>query len=112
MFTVVTGHPCADNLDPPWRNLAQLGGTLVVLMGVRRRREIASKLIDGGAAPSTPVVAVERASQPGERTVRTTLAALADADIQNPTTLIIQLTRPDLPTPSLCCDLSDYVRLT
>ena len=46
MFTVVTGHPCVDNDDPPWRDLAQLGGTLVVLMGVRRRREIAAKLID------------------------------------------------------------------
>jgi len=91
MFTVVTGHPCVDNHDPPWRDLAQLGGTLVVLMGVQRRREIAAKLIAGGAAPSTPVIAVERASQPDERTVHTTLSTLADTPLENPTTLIIQL---------------------
>jgi uroporphyrin-III C-methyltransferase len=93
MFTVVTGHSCVSNVDPPWRDLAQLGGTLVVLMGVQRRREIASKLIDAGAAPSTPVIAVERASQPDERTVRTTLAGLSDTALVNPATLIIQLHR-------------------
>ena len=91
MFTVVTGHPCVDNDDPPWRDLALLGGTLVVLMGVQRRREIAAKLLDGGAAPSTPVIAVERASQPNERTVHTTLRALGDTSLDNPTTLIIQV---------------------
>ena len=93
MFTVVTGHPCVHNDDPPWRELAQLGGTLVVLMGVQRRREIAAKLIDGGAAPSTRVIAVERASRPDERTVHTTLRTLADTHLENPTTLIIQLPR-------------------
>jgi len=100
MFTVVTGHPCVSNVDPPWHDLAHLGGTLVVLMGVQRRREIASKLIDGGAAPTTPVIAVERASQPDERTVHTTLAALCDTPLVNPTTLIVQLARPDSPRAS------------
>jgi uroporphyrin-III C-methyltransferase len=100
MVTVVTGHPCVSNVDPPWHDLAHLGGTLVVLMGVQRRREIASKLIGGGAAPTTPVIAVERASQPDERTVRTTLAALSDTALVNPTTLIIQLARPDSPRAS------------
>jgi uroporphyrin-III C-methyltransferase len=94
LFTVVTGHPCTGNDDLPWDELAQFGGTLVVLMGVRRRREIAAKLIDGGAAPSTRVVAVERASRPDERTVRTTLSGLADTPLENPTTLIVQLARP------------------
>jgi uroporphyrin-III C-methyltransferase len=94
MFTVVTGHPCVDNVDPPWRDLAHLGGTLVVLMGVQRRGEIAAKLIEGGAAPSTTVIAVERASQPDERTVRTTLAGLCDTPLVNPTTLIVQLAHP------------------
>ena len=97
MFTVVTGHPCAGNADPPWRELARLGGTLVVLMGVQRRREIAARLIEGGASGSTPVIAIERASLPDERTVRTTLSALSDTVLENPTTLIVRLAPPDRP---------------
>ncbi len=94
MFTVVTGHPCAHNDDAPWSRLARLPTTLVVLMGVQRRDEIAARLIDSGAAASTRVVAVERASLADERIVSTTLAALGDTALDNPATLIVQLAHP------------------
>ena len=93
MLTLVTGHSCAQNDEPPWRDLARLGGTLVVLMGVRRRREIAAQLIDGGASPETPVIVVERASQPAQRLVRVTLRTLGDTHLESPATFIVQLAR-------------------
>jgi uroporphyrin-III C-methyltransferase len=88
--TLVTGHSCLDDEHPPWRDLVRLGGTLVVLMGVKRRGSIAAELIGSGAAPETPVIAVERASRPDQRTTHTTLAGLAHAPLESPATLLIQ----------------------
>jgi uroporphyrinogen III methyltransferase/synthase len=43
----------------------------------------------GGLAPTTPVAATRWGTRPEQRTVRTTLAGLADAAVQSPSVLVI-----------------------
>lgn len=89
-FTVVTAHqdPANDRvLD--WDALARLGTTLVVLMGARRARRIADRLIAGGMAPDTPVAVITEATQPTQRELRTTLAALGAEPVPNPSVIVI-----------------------
>jgi uroporphyrinogen III methyltransferase / synthase len=89
-FTVVTGHSrhAADS-DVDWDALARAGGTIVVLMGVAHRAEIAARLVAGGLAPATPVAAVRWGTRPGQRTVRTTLGGLHAVELEPPVTLVI-----------------------
>jgi uroporphyrinogen III methyltransferase/synthase len=89
--TVVTGR-VGDDQAPggvDWTALAQVGGTLVVLMGMATKAEIAQALIVGGKDPETPVAVVEQGSLPGQRTVRTTLAHLAEVDLGSPAIIVI-----------------------
>ena len=89
-FTVVTGHSRhAADTDVDWDALARVGGTIVVLMGVAHRAEIADRLVAGGLAPDTPVAAVRWGTRPGQRTVRTTLGALDGVELEPPVTLVI-----------------------
>ena len=89
-FTVVTGHedPWAAT-ETDWDSVARLGGTIVVLMGVGTRAEIAKRLIHGGLSPDTPVVAVVWGTRPNQETVRTTLAGLGDAAVGATATIVI-----------------------
>ena len=89
-FTVVTGHeaPWAAT-ETDWDAVAHLGGTIVVLMGVATRGDIAARLIAGGVDSATPVAAVQWGTRPEQRTVRTTLGQLAFADIEAPATIVI-----------------------
>jgi uroporphyrinogen III methyltransferase/synthase len=89
-FTVITGHSRHEpERDTNWEALAQSGDTIVVLMGVAHRAEISKRLMDGGLAASTPTVAVHWGTRPEQRTVRTTLGALADVDLDPPATIVI-----------------------
>lgn len=69
--------------------LARSGLTLVIVMGVARRARVAHDLLEGGLEPGTPVAVVERAHTDRERTVRTTLAALADAAVEAPAVIVV-----------------------
>jgi uroporphyrinogen III methyltransferase/synthase len=69
--------------------VAKVGGTIVVLMGVAARAVIAERLMTGGLPASTPVVATRWGTRPEQRTVRTTLGALAGAEIESPAVLVI-----------------------
>src|SRR5207237_6966185 len=64
-FTVVTGHedPWAAT-ETDWEAVARLGGTIIVLMGVATRAAIAERLMAGGLARDTPVVAVRWGTRP------------------------------------------------
>jgi uroporphyrin-III C-methyltransferase len=88
-FTVVTGHrqPGAPEVD--WESLARVGGTIVVLMGVATRAEIARRLMAGGLDPGTPVTAVEWGTFDRQRSVRSTLDGLGGASIGSPATIVI-----------------------
>ncbi len=88
-FTVVTGHRQHGELPVNWTALAQAGGTIVVLMGVRQRGVIAAALIDGGMPVDTPVAAIRRATTAEQLVVRCRIDELADVDIDSPATLVI-----------------------
>ena len=76
-----------------WRALAAAGGTLAVYMGARTLPRVAEALLAAGMPPSTPAIAVENATLPGERRIRRTLAdiaaAVAEAAVEGPTLTLI-----------------------
>lgn len=89
-FTVVTGHrESGGSQNIAWEALAQVGGTIVILMGVAERAQIAARLMSGGLAADTPVAAVRYGTRANQVTVRCTLAGLADADIKAPSTIVV-----------------------
>jgi uroporphyrinogen III methyltransferase/synthase len=89
-FTVVAGHSrSVSEGGTNWEALAAAGGTIVVLMGARHRAEVARRLLAGGLPPGTPVLAVQRGTEPGQSVVRTTLAKLAEARLQPPVTIVV-----------------------
>ena len=86
--TVVTGHARAgDGVD--FTRLANPDLTLVVLMGIGQRAQIAADLLQGGLDPDTPVAVVERAWTPTQRTVRGRLHTLGALDVANPAVIVI-----------------------
>lgn len=89
-FAVVTGHSrnAADE-EVDWAALARGAGTIVVLMGVAHRGLVAERLMAGGLAPDTPVVAVTWGTRPAQRSTRTTLAGLGAAPLEPPATIVI-----------------------
>lgn len=89
-FTVVTGHRERGGADEVnWEALANVGTTIVVLMGVAHRASIARRLMLGGLAADTPVAAVRWGTRPEQHTTRTTLAALGEIDLEAPCTIVI-----------------------
>jgi uroporphyrinogen III methyltransferase/synthase len=89
-FTVVTGHSRhAVDAEANWEALAQAGGTIVVLMGVAHRGEIATRLIDAGLPPTTPVAAVRWGTRPAQRSVRVTLDGLGATELEPPAVIVI-----------------------
>ncbi len=96
-FTVVTGHeagPATDEVtgvegSVDWDAVARVGGTIVILMGVARMAAIAERLIAGGRSPDTPAAAVQWGTRPEQRTIRATLATLADHDLAAPSTIVV-----------------------
>lgn len=89
-FTVVTGHRESNGSESVhWESLARVGGTIVVLMGVAERANIARRLMAGGLAPTTPVAAIRWGTHPEQTTVRATLADLGDVEVEAPSTIVI-----------------------
>ena len=89
-FTVVTGHSRhAVDSETNWEALAEAGGTIVVLMGVAHRAEIARRLVSGGLDPSTPVAAVTWGTRPEQATLRVRLDELGTAPVEPPATIVV-----------------------
>ncbi|PSP87915.1 uroporphyrinogen-III C-methyltransferase [Halobacteriales archaeon QS_4_66_20] len=97
-LTVVTGHedPAKDDTALDWDALARTvsaGGTLVILMGVRRLPDIAAGLQRHGVAPETPAATVQEATLSSEQTVRGTVGTIGErireAGIEPPATTIV-----------------------
>jgi uroporphyrin-III C-methyltransferase/precorrin-2 dehydrogenase/sirohydrochlorin ferrochelatase len=80
-FVVVSGHLAPD--DPAslvsWRALAQLRGTLVILMGMRNLPAIVAALTGHGRSPDTPAAVIADGTTAGQRVLRTTLGELPAA---------------------------------
>ncbi len=74
-FVVVSGHLAPDHPESlvNWNALAQLSGTIVLLMAVERIELFAEALITGGRPAETPVLVVQHGTTAAERIVRTTL---------------------------------------
>jgi uroporphyrin-III C-methyltransferase / precorrin-2 dehydrogenase / sirohydrochlorin ferrochelatase len=79
-IVVVSGHVAPD--DPTslidWSALGRLRGTLVLLMGVQRAGVFAEVLIEHGRPADTPVAVIQDGTLRGQRTLRSTLAKVAD----------------------------------
>ncbi len=88
-YTVVTGHRRAGEPDVDWRSLANVGGTIVVLMGVTQRATIAAELIAGGLDADTPVAWIRSATTPQQTLGRCTLATLGEATIDSPAVIVV-----------------------
>ena len=89
--TFVNGHASDDAL-PDWRFFANPRHTAAVYMGVAQLPGIIARLRAAGAAPGHPVAIIERATLPGQRILRGTLAditALAAVQQVEPPALLI-----------------------
>ena len=95
MFTVVTGHedPSKPESSIDYEALAQLGGTIVILMGIKRMAQILGRLIEAGLASDTPAAMVHWGTTPDQQVIEGTIANLPDLakseSIQPPATIII-----------------------
>lgn len=80
-LTIFTGHESPDKsdsqLDIP--GIAAARGTKVILMGMSRLRQTLQALMAAGQAGDTPAAAVQWATTARQRSVRATVATLADA---------------------------------
>ncbi len=79
-FTVLTGHeaPGSGAGGVNYEALARLGGTIVVLMGVKQLSSITRRLIDHGLAAQTPAAVIEWGTLPRQRTFVADLETIAD----------------------------------
>jgi uroporphyrin-III C-methyltransferase len=89
-FTVVSGHHAAATGDAAnWEAIAATGGTIVILMGSAGIGDIVQRLERGGLAADTPVAAVRWATTERQEVTRATLATIAQAGIQAPSTIVV-----------------------
>lgn len=94
-LTIITAHE--DPADPAggtnYGALAQLGGTLVILMGVKHLEEVLSRLAEAGLADDTPAAVIEWGATPEQRVAEGTLATIAEVatemDIQPPAITVL-----------------------
>jgi uroporphyrinogen III methyltransferase/synthase len=79
-FTVLTGHedPAKEESSIDWAQVATAPGTKVVMMGLRRIRQIAETLIGHGMAPDTPVAMIRWGTTARQHTIEGTLASIGD----------------------------------
>jgi uroporphyrin-III C-methyltransferase/precorrin-2 dehydrogenase/sirohydrochlorin ferrochelatase len=75
-FVVVSGHlpPGHPESLVNWNALAQMSGTIVLLMAVERIELFAEVLLKGGRPADTPVLVVQHGTTPAQHTLRATLA--------------------------------------
>ncbi|MCY4070623.1 MAG: uroporphyrinogen-III C-methyltransferase [Chloroflexi bacterium] len=79
-FTVITGHedPQKPESSIDYQALANIGGTIVILMGVKHLRRITRTLIAGGLDKRTPAAIIEWGTMPRQRSLIGTLSTVAD----------------------------------
>ncbi|MFB6255806.1 MAG: uroporphyrinogen-III C-methyltransferase [Haloplanus sp.] len=97
-FTVVTGHedPTKDESALDWNSLAsnvETGGTLVILMGVRRLPDNADALLQNGVDEGTPAAIIQKATRNDEFTVTGTLNNITEkarnAGVDSPAVTVV-----------------------
>lgn len=89
-FTVVTAHE--DPAKPDglnWQALADLGTTLIVMMGARRAQAIRERLLAAGMCANMPVAIVASASTPQQHVRHLVLRELGEVPVPNPAVIVI-----------------------
>jgi len=93
--TIVTGHQAhgREATQVNWKALAQLGGTLVVLMGVKSLGDFTRRLREAGLSPDLPAAVIQEGTTPRQCVVTGTLADIAEralaAGLSSPATTVI-----------------------
>jgi uroporphyrin-III C-methyltransferase len=93
--TVITGHedPTKGESALNFKALAQMKGTIVILMGIKRLKENVDALLANGKPRDTPVAIIERGTTPRERVTAGTLGnivGLAELrEVQAPAIIVI-----------------------
>ena len=79
-FTVLTGHedPEKESSDLNFEEIARIPGTKVILMGLKRLREVTVTLIARGMSADTPIAIIHRGTTGGQQSVEGTLGTIAD----------------------------------
>lgn len=74
-----------------WRNLAAVGGTLCIYMGVKNLPDICSRLIKSGLESTTPAAVIQSGTTSHQRSVTGTLENISgkSAEIENPAMIVI-----------------------
>lgn len=89
-FTVISGHS-ADGID--YEALVRLGGTLVILMGVKSLPVLTARLISAGLSADTPTATIEWGATDAQRVVEGTASTIAERvnseNIQSPAITVI-----------------------
>jgi uroporphyrinogen III methyltransferase / synthase len=90
-FTVVTGHedPEKGFTSVNWEAIVHTGGTIVILMGVRRIVSIVEQLLAAGMPADTPAAAVHWGTRANQRTVRSTVAQLPNEPLAAPSVIVV-----------------------
>lgn len=94
-FTLVSGHLAPDHPKSliDWEALARVGGTIVVIMGVKNARAITQALVGHGLSATTPAVVIQDGETPQQRVLHATAGTLADEmealSITNPAVYVI-----------------------
>jgi len=93
-LTILAGHE--DPAEPgsiDYAALARLGGTLVILMGVKHGAAILDRLGEAGLSADTPAAVIEWGATPDQRVAEGTLATIAaraaEMDIQPPAIIVV-----------------------
>jgi uroporphyrin-III C-methyltransferase len=77
--TIVTGHEGkAASPSINWEALAALGGTLIVLMGVKALPKFTQRLMNGGMNAEVTAAVIQEGTMEGQRMVSGTLATIAE----------------------------------
>lgn len=91
--TIVTGHEAQSGRAVNWKALAQLGGTIVVLMGVQMLDIFTCRLREAGLPPNLPAAVIQEGTTPRQQIVIGTLADIAEralaANLTAPATTVI-----------------------
>ncbi|WP_224814467.1 siroheme synthase CysG [Hasllibacter sp. MH4015] len=86
----LTGHDVKGFAEHDWRNLTKPGQVAAIYMGAKGARFIQGRMLMHGAAPDTPVTAVENASRTDVRIIASHLSTLpADIDAADTTGPVI-----------------------
>jgi uroporphyrin-III C-methyltransferase len=89
-FTVISGH---DPESINYQALADIGGTIVILMGVKSLPILIERLLEAGLSPQVPAATIECGTTTCQRVIEGAIAELpqlvASAGLQSPATTII-----------------------